>query len=109
MSNAIGKVSIIGLGALGILYGEHFLRRMQREDLRIIADPDRIKKYQKEGIFCNDELCEFEYVRPDAPVDPADLLIVAVKYNALDEAIRMNDKRPRWPRYDYSFSFKRCS
>ncbi len=89
MSKAINKVSIIGLGALGILYGEHLLRRMPREDLRIIADPDRIDRYQKEGIFCNDQLCEFVYVTSDTQVDPADLLIVAVKYNALDEAIEM--------------------
>jgi len=89
MSKAISKVSIIGLGALGILYGEHFLRRMPREDLRIIADSDRIDKYSKEGIFCNDQLCEFVYVTPDEPVDPADLLIVAVKYTALNEAIEM--------------------
>ena len=62
MSKPIRKVSIIGLGALGILYGEHFLRRMPEEDLRIIADPDRIAKYQKEGIFCNGQLCSFHFV-----------------------------------------------
>jgi len=89
MSKPISKVSIIGLGALGILYGEHFLRRMPREDLRIIADPARMDKYQKEGIFCNNQLCPFLYVTPDTAVDPADLLIVAVKYTALQEAIEM--------------------
>ena len=59
MNKPINKVSIIGLGALGILYGEHFLRRMPLEDLRIIADPARMDKYQKEGIFCNDQFCPF--------------------------------------------------
>ncbi|MDX8339869.1 ketopantoate reductase family protein [Draconibacterium sp. IB214405] len=89
MSKTISKVSIIGLGALGILYGEHFLRRMPGGNLRIIADPKRIDKYKKDGIYCNEQVCEFDYVSPDAPVDPADLLIVAVKYNALADAIRM--------------------
>jgi len=89
MSKPISKVSIIGLGALGILYGEHFLRRMPKENLRIIADPARIDKYQKEGIFCNNEVCPFLYVTPDTPVDPADLIIIAVKYTALGEAIEM--------------------
>ena len=89
MNKPINKVSVIGLGALGILYGEHFLRRMPKEDLRIIADPDRINKYRKEGIFCNGQICQFLYVTPDAPVDPADLIIVAVKYTALDEAIEL--------------------
>lgn len=89
MVKPIRKVSIVGLGALGILYGEHFLRRMPREDLRIIADPARIEKYQKEGIFCNGQICSFQYVTPDKVVEPADLIIVAVKYTALKEAIRM--------------------
>jgi len=89
MSKPIRKVSIIGLGALGILYGEHFLRRMPEEDLRIIADPDRIAKYQKEGIFCNGQLCPFHYITPDESTEPADLLLIAVKYTALEDAIRM--------------------
>jgi len=89
MSKPIKKVSIIGLGALGILYGEHFLRRMPQLDLRIIADRNRIDKYRKEGIFCNGQICPFFYVTPDVAVDPADLIIIAVKYSALDEAIQM--------------------
>ena len=34
----IKTVSIIGLGALGILFGHHLSKRMPYEDLRIIAD-----------------------------------------------------------------------
>ena len=34
----IKKVSIIGLGALGILFGHHLSKKMPKEDLRIIAD-----------------------------------------------------------------------
>lgn len=89
MAKPIENVSIIGLGALGILYGEHFLRRMPAENLRIIADAARIDKYRKDGIFCNGQSCPFQYVTPEEPVVPADLLIVAVKYTALKEAIRM--------------------
>lgn len=89
MNQPINRVSIIGLGALGILYGEHFLRRMPAGNLRIIADANRIEKYRTEGIFCNGQTCPFFYVTPETPVEPADLIIVAVKYAALDEAIRM--------------------
>jgi 2-dehydropantoate 2-reductase len=39
----IKTVSIIGLGALGILFGNHLSKRMKKEDLRIIASEDRIK------------------------------------------------------------------
>lgn len=34
----IKTVSIIGLGALGILFGHHLSKKMPAENLRIIAD-----------------------------------------------------------------------
>lgn len=84
----INKVSIIGLGALGILYGHHLSKRMAKENLRIIADKDRIKRYQTDGVYCNDERCDFNYVSPDDTCEPADLLIFTVKFNGLHDAIK---------------------
>lgn len=84
----IKKVSIIGLGALGILFGHHLSKRMPKEDLRIIADSDRIKKYQTDGVYCNDERCDFNYVSPEEACEPADLLIFTVKFNGLKDAIK---------------------
>jgi len=72
---SIKKVSIIGLGALGIMYGQHFSQKLPKENVRIIADKKRIEKYQTEGVFCNGERCEFHFVAPDEHVEPADLLI----------------------------------
>ena len=40
----IRTVAIIGLGALGIMYGHHLSRVMPFEWLRIIADRGRIQK-----------------------------------------------------------------
>ena len=84
----IKKVSIIGLGALGILFGNHLAKKLPRTDLRIIADQDRIQRYKEDGVFCNGERCDFNYVRPQEVCEPADLLIIAVKFNGLDDAIR---------------------
>lgn len=84
----IKKVSIIGLGALGILFGHHLSKRMPKEDLRIIADRDRIKKYQTDGVYCNGERCDFNYVSPEETCEPADLLIFTVKFNGLKDAIK---------------------
>lgn len=84
----IKKVSFIGLGALGILFGHHFSKRMPKEDLRIIADKDRIKKYETEGVYCNGERCNFNYVTPEEAGEPADLLIFTVKFNGLEDAIK---------------------
>ncbi|GAB3794103.1 ketopantoate reductase family protein [Virgibacillus kimchii] len=83
----VKNVSIIGLGALGVLYGHHLSKKMPKENLRIIADQERIEKYEREGIYCNGELCDFQYVTPEQNVEPADLIIFAVKYNGLQDAI----------------------
>lgn len=84
----IKTVSIIGLGALGILFGHHFSKKMPKEHLRIIADSDRIQRYKKEGVFCNGARCDFHYMTPDEPCDPADLLLFTVKFNGLKDAIQ---------------------
>ena len=83
----IKKVSIIGLGALGILFGHHLAKRMPKEDLRIIADRDRIHRYREEKVYCNGQPCEFHYVTPDEPCEPADLILFTVKFQGLQEAI----------------------
>lgn len=85
---AIKKVSLIGLGALGIMYSDHLSQKLPFDDLRIIVDDQRLKRYEKEGIYCNNEKCHFNYVRPEKKVEPADLLIFAVKYMNLDQAIK---------------------
>ncbi len=83
------KVSIIGLGALGILYGHHLSTKMPPPDLRIVADGSRIARYRQQGIFSNSVPCRFTYMTPEEPVEPADLLIFAVKAPDLPEAISM--------------------
>lgn len=83
----IKTVSIIGLGALGILFGNQLSKKMPFEDLRIIADENRIERYKKDLIYCNNEVCNFQYVRPETKSTPADLVIFAVKFNALHDAI----------------------
>jgi 2-dehydropantoate 2-reductase len=84
----IKKVSIIGLGALGILFGSHLSKKMNKEDLRIIADRERINKYATDRVYCNGEPCYFHYVTPEELCDPADLLIFTVKNEGLTNAIQ---------------------
>lgn len=89
----IEKVSIIGLGALGVLYANHLSKRMKKENLRIIADHKRIEKYKTEGIYCNGEYCDFNYLSFDEKCDPADLVIFSVKFGGLEDAIRMMENQ----------------
>ena len=58
----IKTVSIIGLGALGILFGNHLSKRMPKENLRIIADQERIIKYKNNHVYCNGQSCDFNKV-----------------------------------------------
>lgn len=60
----IKTVAIIGLGALGILFAHHLSKNMPKENLRIIADSQRIEKYKKDQVYCNGELCSFNYTAP---------------------------------------------
>ncbi|NLK39360.1 MAG: ketopantoate reductase family protein [Clostridiales bacterium] len=85
----IKRVSIIGLGALGVLYGHHLSKRMDEGDLRIIADEARIRRYKEKGVICNGEICRFNYVTPDEPAEAADLILIAVKFGGLEAAVDM--------------------
>lgn len=81
-------VAIIGLGALGILYGNHFTKALGKDHVRIIVNKERMARYQAKGISFNGESCDFQYVdEADASLKPADLVIFAVKGTQLDEAI----------------------
>jgi 2-dehydropantoate 2-reductase len=83
----IKTVTIIGLGALGVLYGHQLSKQMPAEDLRIVADEKRIERYRRDGIYSNGEPCHFQYFTPEQNPAPADLLIFAVKSTGLNEAI----------------------
>ncbi|MGO4890471.1 ketopantoate reductase family protein [Anaerobacillus sp. MEB173] len=83
----IKTVGIIGLGALGILFGHHLSKKLPIEDVRIIADKDRLTKYKKNHVYSNGERCMFHYVTPDEISQPVDLLIFAVKDEGLSDAI----------------------
>lgn len=83
----INKVSIIGLGALGIMYSNYIASKMPEANLRIIADEGRIQKYKEQGIYCNGQPCHFNYLTPEEE-DPADFIIFSVKFGQLQEAIK---------------------
>lgn len=84
----IKRVSLIGLGALGIMFGNALSKNMERGDFNVVADRDRIDRYLDQGIYCNGERCRFEYLAPGEACEPADLAIFAVKYNGLKDSIK---------------------
>ena len=78
---AVRSSALIGLGALGILFG----RKMP--GVQVIAGGERAARYAAHPATCNGEVCRFDLCEP-ADGRPVDLILVAVKATALDDAIR---------------------
>lgn len=83
----IEHISIVGMGALGILYGDFFVKALGKEAVSFIADKERIYKYKNTDIFCNHKKCDFKILDSNDSNEKADLLIFAVKSTALLDAI----------------------
>ena len=79
------NITIIGMGALGILYGDIMTASLGREAVTFLADERRIQKYRQDGVYCNGVKCDFKM---SSQAEPSDLLIFAVKANALNDAIQ---------------------
>ena len=77
-------VGIIGLGALGVLFGQRLLEN--GADVRIIADLARAEKYRKQGVTCNGAPVDFRYVTPEE-AESVDLMIFATKEGGLQNAM----------------------
>jgi len=85
----INRVTVIGMGALGTLYGNFFAERLGPQAVAFLADRQRVKRYQAEGVTCNGKVCDFRFQTPDESNEPAELLIFAVKGTALEAAIQL--------------------
>ena len=83
----IKTVGVIGMGALGVLYADLFTRALGREQVRVLADSRRIARYRDEGIWYNGVRCDFAYTDAAAVHEPVDLLLFAVKFGGLEDAI----------------------
>ena len=80
------KITIVGMGALGILYGERITSTLGKEAVTFLADEKRVTKYQTEGVYCNGKRCDFQVT---SKAEPTDLLIFAVKGTTLQDAMEL--------------------
>lgn len=83
----ISKISLIGLGSIGSTYASK-LHDMNPNCLRVITDIERYNRYSAKGFVVNDKSYNFNYVKPEDAVEPADLIIVSVKFHHLEQAIK---------------------
>lgn len=83
----IKRVGIIGLGALGTLYAHLLTEALGREHVLILADSTRVDRYRRSTLYFNGQPCNFQYADAAAVTEPVDLLLFAVKFSGLDDAI----------------------
>lgn len=81
----INTVALLGAGAIGSYFIEG-LREKCEENLWIIAEGERKARLEKEGIIINGERIPLHVKTPEE-AHGADLLIVSVKYGALQDII----------------------
>lgn len=85
------QVRIIGLGAIGAVYAAK-LQGILGDDFGAIAGGARAQRLLQEGLLINGQRCDFHLLDPAQPQQPADLVILTVKYTQLEQAIE--DIRP---------------
>ncbi len=82
----VRQVALVGLGAIGTLYAAQIAAR-DPACLRIVADAARISRYKADPPSFNGQRLDLNYVTPENPGPPADLVLVAVKSTSLAAAI----------------------
>lgn len=83
----IRTVSLIGLGAIGAAYGSK-LHQYLGDDFTVVANEERISRYQQSGIKVLEETYNFRYETPETDSGPRDLVIFSVKNAELKQAIQ---------------------
>ena len=83
----IKKVLICGLGAIGTIYAD-IISKHDPENLKILVDEDRLKKYKAHPTIFNGKKLNLNYVLPSEKSFKPDLIIIAVKSYNLNEVIK---------------------
>jgi 2-dehydropantoate 2-reductase len=84
---AIEKIYLSGLGAIGSSYASR-IHEMNSDCLKVILDNDRFERYARDGYYINGKPYSFNYIRPEDSLEPADLIVIAVKQHHLEQSIQ---------------------
>lgn len=86
MSKTIQKVHIVGMGALGLLYGSMIAEHLGPEHVAYVMDGSRYERHREDVYQINGRQVRFPIIRAEE-AKPCDLLIAAVKFTDLDSAL----------------------
>ncbi|MFB2539232.1 MULTISPECIES: ketopantoate reductase family protein [unclassified Acinetobacter] len=79
-------ISIVGFGALGALFASQ-LQPFLSDNLRIIADKNRVQRYRSQGLLVNGKAVDLNYLTPEECATPADLVLVCCKFYQLKDVL----------------------
>lgn len=83
---AINKVAIVGMGALGVMFGDRIARNIGGENLCFLMDGERLARHGDGLCRVNGVEKRFHVCRPE-DAGQVDLVIVATKYGGLAQAM----------------------
>ena len=75
----IEKIQFIGMGALGIMFGDFLAGKMGAGAVAFVGDKRRTERFEKEGAYCNEKPCSFSMIEAGKQ-EVADLLGISQSY-----------------------------
>ncbi len=82
----IKDIAIVGMGALGLLFGGHFATALGRQAVRFVMDEERYQRHRQDVYTINGRVRDF-ILQPAPEAGPADLVMVATKFTELEAAL----------------------
>lgn len=81
------RIYLIGLGVLGLTFGQYLKALKKPHTFRVIADAERQAKLKKQGVTIAGVPQRFSFIDPEE-LEKADLVVVACKSFALEHALK---------------------
>ncbi len=83
----IKNVLVCGIGAVGSIYADK-IEKFTPQNLRVLVDEARLERYKKNPTVFNGRGLDFNYILPNDTSFKADLIIIATKFDGLNEVIK---------------------
>ncbi len=83
----IKNVLVCGIGAVGSIYADK-IEKFTPQNLRVLVDEARLERYKKNPTVFNGRVLDFNYILPNDTSFKADLIIIATKFNGLNDVIK---------------------
>mgnify|MGYP004476454529 FL=1 len=83
----IKNVLVCGIGAVGSIYADK-IEKFTPQNLRVLVDKARLERYKKNPTVFNGRVLDFNYILPNDTSFKADLIIIATKFDGLNDVIK---------------------